>query len=203
MSRFTTSAVDAYLKLIRRPVDMAVGLLPGRRTGPAAAAKITVDRVDATVRSVVGSALRDDTLRRDGQMRAAAADERERAIDLRQQAQQAEARSEEQLQERHEKASRRREQASNRAATRQQQAEKTAQTRAQRARETEQQRLQAAKEQEAKAAQRIESEANRERLPGVEEQAKALEERETALAQAQEAERIGDAAARVKAQRKS
>ncbi len=36
MNRFTTSTIDGYLHLIRRPVDLAVGLLPGRRAGPSA-----------------------------------------------------------------------------------------------------------------------------------------------------------------------
>lgn len=61
-SRFTTAAIDAYLRVLRRPIDLAVGLLPGERTGPGAAARSTVDRFDATVRSLLGAALGDPEL---------------------------------------------------------------------------------------------------------------------------------------------
>jgi hypothetical protein len=41
-------AKEAVGRLLRRPVDVAVGLIPGRRTGPGAVARLTVDRFDAS-----------------------------------------------------------------------------------------------------------------------------------------------------------
>lgn len=81
--RFATSTLDAYLRLVRRPVDLAVALLPGHRSGPAAAARITVDRADATIRALLGAVLGDAELTADARMRQYAADERQRALVLR------------------------------------------------------------------------------------------------------------------------
>ena len=47
------TAVDGYLRLVRLPLDTAIGLLPGNGNGPAPAAKLAVDRADASVRAVV------------------------------------------------------------------------------------------------------------------------------------------------------
>jgi hypothetical protein len=60
----TTSALDAYLRLLRRPFDAVAGLLPGQRTGPGAAAKRTVDRFDASLRALAGAAIADPALNR-------------------------------------------------------------------------------------------------------------------------------------------
>ena len=62
MTRMTTSAIDAYLRLLRRPFDVVAGLLPGQRSGPGAAAKLTVDRFDATVRALAGAVIADPEL---------------------------------------------------------------------------------------------------------------------------------------------
>jgi hypothetical protein len=77
-----TIAVDSYLKLLRRPADLIVGLLPGKRSGAGAAARIVVDRADATARAGLSATLGVD-LNVDAQRRQAAADERERAVNLR------------------------------------------------------------------------------------------------------------------------
>jgi hypothetical protein len=202
MNRFTTSTLDGYLRLIRRPVDGAVGLLPGRRTGPGAAARVTVDRVDATIRSLLGATLRDEALSEDADRRQQAAVERQRALKLRQDAEAVQARTEDRLQARHEQSSERREQARGTAASRRRQAERTEQSRTQRARQAESERLQASRAQEQGAEEQIERQESQARLPGVEEQAHALAEHEVALQQADEARRIGSAAARVKRERK-
>ena len=201
-SSYTTSTIDTYLRLVRRPADLVVGMLPGQRSGPGAAARVTVDRVDATIRSLLGAALGAEDLSADARMRQQAAAERERAVDLRRQAQAAERQAEEQLDERHDQASRRREQARTRAASRKRQAERTETVRARRARQTEGERLQASRATEQRAEERIEERKTRDRLPAVEAEAEALAEREAALDQADEARRLGDAAARVKSKRK-
>ena len=49
-------AVDGAVKLARLPVDVAISLLPGNGNGDGArpAAKIAVDRWDATLRELAG-----------------------------------------------------------------------------------------------------------------------------------------------------
>jgi hypothetical protein len=200
--RITTAALDGALRLFRQPVDMAVARLPGTRNGVGAAARLTVDRADATIRSVLAMALRDPRLSEDARRRKAAAQERERAVELRDQARAADASAEVRVQESHEAATRRREQARNRAASRGKQAARTQQARGRRAQETERQRLRFSQEQEARAHQQLEAKESKDRLPGVREQAEALQEHEVAVAQADEARRVGEAAARVKAERK-
>jgi hypothetical protein len=202
MSRFTTSTLDGYLKLIRKPVDLAIGLLPRQRTGPAAAARVTVDRVDAGVRTLLGAALGDDALTEGARRQRDAADERQRAVELRRQAQEAEERTEQKLTERHEHASERREQARTRAASRRRQASRTETTRTRRAREVESERVDASRKQEERVDERIEAREAEARLPVLQEQAEGLAERQAALTQADEAERLGQSAARVKRQRK-
>jgi transcription factor SPT20 len=203
MSRFTTSLMDSYLQLLRRPLDMAVGLLPGRRTGPQAAARLTVDRVDAGVRMAIGAAIGDQDLAEQGRRRQEATGERERAMRLRQEAQEAEEASEARLKTRHEEADRRREQARARAASRRRQADAAEQEGKRSARQTETRRRTANRRQAQATEEQIKSRSDRERLPALQEQAAAVREREAALQEAAEAERIGEAAARVKAKRKS
>src|SRR3989442_1775457 len=71
------TAVDGYVRLARRPLDAALGLVDRNGAGT-----IAVDRVDATVRAIAGAALRDDRLREDATRRREAANERERALRL-------------------------------------------------------------------------------------------------------------------------
>lgn len=64
MTRKTTSALDTYLRLLRRPFDAVAGLLPGQSTGAGATAKLTVARFDATLRALAGAAIADPELSR-------------------------------------------------------------------------------------------------------------------------------------------
>ncbi|HEX9969699.1 MAG TPA: hypothetical protein VGB03_06135, partial [Acidimicrobiales bacterium] len=84
-------AVDGYLRTVRKPLDLALGLLPdggadgGAVTGVAAArssVELTLDRADAALREVAGRLMGDDELRADALRRRIAADERERALRL-------------------------------------------------------------------------------------------------------------------------
>jgi hypothetical protein len=198
----TSSAIDGSLKLIRRPLDLAVGQLPGSRRGPGAAARITVDRLDATVRGVLAAGLRDDRLKVDARRRSTAADERERALRLRREGAVHEAQAETRLEDRHEQASERRERASAGAASRRQRAERQRQSTTVIAKQTERDRTAASRRLEKHAEEAIDAQESAERLPAVEQQAEALQEQERALALADEARRAGDAAARVKQERK-
>ncbi len=66
------TAVESYLRLVRLPLDGAVGLLPGNRTGAKPAAKLALDRADATLRAVIATILRDPALREDAGARGTA-----------------------------------------------------------------------------------------------------------------------------------
>jgi hypothetical protein len=68
-------ALDAYLKLARKPIDTAA-----KRFGEGA--EIGVDRFDAGVRDVAGRLLFDDELRDEARRRRVAANEREEALRL-------------------------------------------------------------------------------------------------------------------------
>lgn len=197
-----TATVDGYLKLLRRPAEFAIGLLPGDRTGPRATASVVLDRVDATLRTLAASALGDEALKQDAHRREAAAAERGRAVDLRREAEEKADRAEARVQTRHQEAAGRRERASAQAGARRRDATEKQRSRTRHAEESERQRIEASRDREQRAAQRIDAEAAESRLPAVAEQARALDEREGALDRGDEARRLGEAAARVKEERK-
>ncbi len=198
----TAGAIDTYLKIIRRPVDLVIRILPGQKTGPGATARVVADRVDAAARAGLASTIGSETLTVDSRERQAAAGERERALNLRREAQQREASAETRVQASHGQAAQRRERAQSRAGAKRRSANEKQQTRTRRAAETEKRRTQANREQEQAAEQRIKVEAAREALPAVEAQAEALEERDQAAVRRQEADRLAAAAARAKDERK-
>src|SRR5918998_2473375 len=72
------TAVGGYIKAVRIPVDAALKL-----AGRGSSAEPAVDRAEAAARDVAGAALGDDELRRDASRRRTAADDRERAQELR------------------------------------------------------------------------------------------------------------------------
>src|SRR2546421_65579 len=76
-------AIDGSLKVARFPFVAVAQLLPGAGRGSRAAALLFIDRADGTARAMVGELLHDYDLRADGLRRRAAADERQRAIELR------------------------------------------------------------------------------------------------------------------------
>ncbi|MDQ6745716.1 MAG: hypothetical protein M3Z27_06860 [Actinomycetota bacterium] len=198
----TSGAINGYLKLLRWPADRIVGLLPGKSTGPSAATRVVVDRVDAAARSGLASTIGDDTLTEDAQRRQAAAQERDRALDLRRRAEAQAAEADTRVQEGNRQAAQRRKRADKQAQERRRTAANKERARTRRAAAAESKRTEVNRRQEAEVEERIESETARERLPAVEEQAQALQEREQAARQASNAERLGEAAARAKAERK-
>ncbi len=198
----TSATIDTYLKLLRRPADMLIARLPGQRTGIGPAARLMVDRLDAAVRTGLAATLSDDTLRADARRREAAADERARALELRREAERRTKKAETRVQDSQAQATRQRERASAKAGERRRQAGEKQRTRTRRAAQTEQSRTEASREQEAAAAARIEARAAEALLPAVEEQAQALNGQQVAAEQSDEARRLGEAAARVKAERK-
>jgi colicin import membrane protein len=131
----------------------------------------------------------------------AAADEHERAVDLRREGEARQEMAQERLEERREQASERRERAGRRASSRRQKAERTRQSMTRCAKQVENERAAAGRRSEERNEQAIDAEESARQLPAVEEQADALREREAALARADEARWLGDAGTRLKAER--
>jgi len=197
------SALTTYLRLVRMPVDTAIGLLPGNGNGPKPAARLAVDRADATVRSVAGTVLRDPVLLEDGQRRHEAARERERAVSLRSREEQTAQSADARLEQREEQARKQRQQARDAATARRRQAETKAQKERRQAAETETRRRQASQKAAAKREEAIEKRAPREELQSLEAKSEALRAREAEVAARDEARRLADAATKVRAERKA
>jgi hypothetical protein len=75
LGRIRRAALDAHMRLARKPVDRTAKLF-------GEGAEIGVERADASVRDVAGRLLFDDELREDARRRRVAANEREEAARL-------------------------------------------------------------------------------------------------------------------------
>lgn len=203
MRKLASGIIDGYLKLVRAPVDWAIGRLPGSRVGAQAVSRATVDRIDANVRTVAGSVLGDERLSQDARRRRVAATEEANAVDLRRAAEVVSDQAESRLEQRQDQAGDRRERATAKATARRSQATGKQRARTRQAGQTERKRTQSSRQQTARATEQVQSETAKARLPAVEEQAQALRDREAATEREDDAARLGQAAARVKAQRKT
>ena len=197
------TALNGYLRLVRTPLDTAIGLLPGNGDGPRPAAQLAVDRADATVRSVAGTLLRDPVLLEDGQRRRQAARERERAVRLRTSEDLTAEVADERREQREEQARKQRQRARETANARRRQAESQAQKEKQQAAKTASRRREASQKAAAKREEAIEKQAPREELQATQAKSEALRAREAELAARDEARRLADAASKVRAERKS
>lgn len=195
----TRTGIGISIKLVRLPYDLAVGLLPGQGTR----AKLLLDRAEAGARSLAGTALLDRELREDARRRRAAAAERERAAALRQEAEQVSQQADGKVDERHRQAQKRRRQADRRAAARRERASEQRDRRRRSAAKEGDRRKQAVREAHDQIEEQIEEEAPAARLDALDEQAAAQAERDRALTEAEEAERLEHAAARAKEERQS
>jgi hypothetical protein len=191
-------AVAGYIKLARLPLDTTVKLAGRGERG-----KLVVDRAGAAARDVAGATLGDDELRRDAQLRRAATDERERAHDLRDAAEQRERDADERYAERKQTAAGRRRQASQRAGPKRRTAEQRHDANRSQVRKTARARKAATDRATASKQDAIDARAKRQRLSTLDRTAEALERRDAAVTAQDEAKRLGDAAARAKAKRKS
>lgn len=189
--------LDSYLKVVKWPVDRAGSRLGGEK------AEIAIDRADATVRATAATVIGDGELREDAQRRFTAADERERALKLRLEAELRAERADDKLQERKQSAAQQKQAAAKRAADAKQRAEKAKQAKKKNLEEVEARRLQSNDAATAKKEEAIEAKERRQRLEALNEEAEALEKREEALVTKDEAQRLGKAAAAVKEARKS
>jgi hypothetical protein len=191
-------AVAGYIKLARLPLDTTVKLAGRGERG-----KLVVDRAGAAARDVAGATLGDDELRRDAQLRRAATDERERAHDLRDAGEQRERDADERYAERKQTAAGRRRQASQRAGPKRRTAEQRHDANRSQVRKTARARKAATDRATASKQDAIDARAKRQRLSTLDRTAEALERRDAAVTAQDEAKRLGDAAARAKAKRKS
>ncbi len=197
------TAVDTYLKLVRLPLESAIGWLPGNGTGAQPAAGLVLDRADAAVRAVLGTVLADPVLREDAQRRRAAAEERERALDLRTAADRKTEHADTRLQERHQQASRQRQQADQRAKAKRQEAAREQEKEKRRTARTQSTRLDASRKTAERREKVLNNRAANERLETLDAKTDALHEKEKELTARDEAKRLNEAASRAKAERKN
>jgi len=198
-------AVDSALRLVRLPLDTMIGLLPSdgeSAAAPRATAKLALDRADGTVRAILGNILGDPVLREDAQNRYAAADERERALRLRGEAEWMSEAADERLDQRHEQSERERKQAQQRAKAQREETDRKRREKTDRAAEVDRERLAASNEAAVRAREEVSDKASEERLEALESKAAALAQQEQALTARDEARRLRDAASRAKAERK-
>lgn len=196
------SAIGGGLTLARLPLDVAASLLPGNGSGPGSKAGIAIDRLDAQVRDLAGYALGDEVLRENAALRRIAAQERERAIELRRAAARRTEQADERLEETHEQAEERRKAAAERA--RKQRATAAAQRseRKQEAAKAERRRKASSAKARAKTDEVIDEQATEARLEQLQREAAVLDEKAGVVTAQAEAQRLQDAATRRKAARK-
>lgn len=191
------TVVDRYLKVVKWPIDRASSRIGGEK------AELALDRADATVRATAATVLGDPQLREDAERRFTAADERERAMKLRLEAELKAERADDKLQERKQSAAQQKQAADKRAAEAKKRAEKARQAKKKNLEEVERRRREANEAAAAKREEAIEAKERRERLEVLNKQSEALEEREEALVAKDESQRLAKAAAAVKEERKS
>lgn len=194
------AAVTTSLRVLRWPLDASLSLVG--RGDSASPAKVVLDRADATVRAMAGTALGDDVLRRDAERRLAAADERQRAQELRAQAQAHTQQADEQLHETKSAAARQRQQAAQRTTERKRRAEDQRRQRTRQASQVGKRRQSASRQAAARTEEALDERSKRARLQQLDQEAQALEQRDDALTARDEAQRLAQTASEVKAARK-
>jgi hypothetical protein len=200
LRNFSRTAIGTSLRLIRLPID---GLLAvGGNRGPVTAVKLALDRADARTRELAGVVLGDQQLQEDAELRREAADERERSLNLRAEADLRSQRADQQAGERKHAAERRRQQAASTAKRKRQQAQKRRQSSKATATQLARQRHQAAKSTAAQTEKVIEERSKNSRLRQLESKQEAIQKKEAALAASAKARRLRRAAGSVKEERK-
>jgi colicin import membrane protein len=185
------------------PLDRAIDLLPGNGTGARPAARLAVDRVDATVRAVIATILGDAVLREDAEQRRSAAEESGYALRLRVEAERKAAQADTELDERQERATQQRERANEHAKVRLQEADRRREKEKLRAAKAESERLEASRR-TAKLGEKVLSDrAPKERLQTLSAEIDALRQKDKELAARSEAQSLREAASRTKADRKT
>ncbi len=197
------TALEISLTLVRLPLDAVIGRLPGNGTGAQPAARLALDRADATLRAVAGTMLGDPVLREHAQTRRAALKERERAHALRGEAQEKTQEADARLQERQDQVARQRAQAELRAKSRRDAADRQRRAKTRRAGELERTRLAASDNATGRADEAVNQRAPRATLETLDAKSDALRRKEAALAASDEANRLREAAGRAKTARRA
>ena len=195
IKRIPGSALDGYLNLVKRPID-AVARRSRRGDNTTSPAELLLDRVDATVRETAGRILGDETLQDDARRRRVAASERERALELKVEAELKTKQADQEFARRQRAAEDRRQSAERRA-----EEEKQAKERA--VEQTAAQRKSASRKVASTVEGAVEDKADKGRLQQLQVEADALREEEKALAAQATAKNLSKAASSAKATRKN
>jgi len=196
------ATLDAWLKMARLPIDTASRLLPNGDRGPRTTAMLFVDRVDASIRDTLGAVLRDDDLREDASRRRAAADERQRALELRLEAQRKSEEADNRLARQAEAVEERQVKAERDAEERKQKTERERKERERQAEEAAAQREKAVDKVAQAKLSAAEEKSKKQRLEVLETKTDALDTESDALTARGEAQRLRKAATSAKAARK-
>ncbi len=201
--RIPATAVESSLRLVRVPLDAAVGWLPGNGTGAQPTARLALDRADAAVRAFAGTILGDSVLSEDAQMRRAALKERERGQAMRGEAETKTEHADARLEQRYDQIARQRAQSELRAKSKRDEAERERAEKTRRAEQIERKRLTASKKAADRANDAVSERAPEARLEALDAKSAALRKKEEALAARDEARRLREAASRTKAERQA
>ena len=205
LQTISRSAVDGYLRLLRLPADAVTGALRPRngRDAETTSVELALDRLEAAMRHAAGRVLHDPHLQDEARLQRGAADERQRALTLRAEAERQSRQADEEFVARQAAAEQRRDDA---ARTAEQKKERARQNRAQtsaRLSEVEERGRAAVHAQKDQTEEAIDDRARRTRLEQLSTEAQALEEEEEALTARSEAQRLRRAAAETKTKRKT
>lgn len=203
MTRHTIprAAFAATLKLIRLPADSVLMIAGGGSS--TATVKLTLDRVEATARELAGNAVGDPVLKADGARRRAAAAERARALRLREEAEYHDERADERVAHAREAAAERKRSASRKADRQRAASARRRDAVKGRAAQTAAKRQTAAHRDAVVEKEAVDRRSKRARLNALDAKAEALKKEEKALTAADESQRLREAAAKAKAERKS
>jgi hypothetical protein len=189
--------------LVRFPLDSAIDLLPGNGTGAKPAAELARDRLDARLRAVIATILGDPILREDVEQRRHAAEERDRALRLRVEAERRTERPTRASRSAQEQATRQREQANQRAAIRGQRAAREQETEGRRAAKVKSDLVETSRRTAELDQEALTDRVREERLDKVNAKTGALRKKEKELWVRKVARRLRGAASRMKTERKA
>jgi hypothetical protein len=204
LQTLSRTAVDGYLKVLRVPADAVAGALrPKNGTGETTPVELALDRFEAGVRDAVGRVLRDPQLQEKARLQRVAADERQRALSLRAEAEGRTRRADDELVARQQAAEQRREDAARLADQRKQRVrEERAKTSA-RLNENEERGRALVHSAKEHAGEAIDAQARRKRMEQLDAETEALQDEEEALVARSEAQRLRRAAGETKTKRKA
>jgi translation initiation factor IF-2 len=202
IKRIPGSTLDRYLNLVKQPVD-AVARRTRRAGQSTSPAELLLDRVDATVREAAGRILGDETLQDDARRRRTAASERERALELKAEAEVKTQNADQEFARRQRAADERRQSAERRADEEKQRIEQEKQAKERAVEQTAAQRKSANRKVASTVEGAIDDKADKNRLQQLQVESDALREEEEALAAAATAKTLSTAAGKAKATRKN